>query len=103
MAGGCSIRLRTSVAYSGPREATIYSNLVFCAVMPRVAHSGSACAHQTSGSDGQNGGSLRFIAVILFVSGLVRGSTTMLIGELVARRGQQLMGRSKTTTPGMNE
>ena len=32
------MRLRTSVAYSGEREAMIYSHFVFCAVMLRVAN-----------------------------------------------------------------
>ena len=75
--GGCRIRSRTSVAYSGESEATICSNLVFCAVMPRVANWASTWANQTSGSDGQNGGSLRLIAETPPVSGSVRGSTDM--------------------------
>ena len=33
VSGGCSIRSRTSVAYSGESDATMYSNFVLCAVI----------------------------------------------------------------------
>ena len=56
------MRSRTWVAISGEREATMYSYLVFCEVMPRVENWASTCANHKSGSDGQKGGSLRFKA-----------------------------------------
>ncbi len=37
-AGGVRMRSRTSVAISGAREATMWSNLVFCEVIPRVVN-----------------------------------------------------------------
>ena len=57
--GGCKIISRTSKAYSGASEATMWSNFVFCAVIPRVPNCASTWANQTSGSEGQNGGSFR--------------------------------------------
>ena len=65
------------MAYLGESEATICSNLVFCAVMPRVENWASTWANQTLGSDGQNGGSFRLIAETPPVSGSVQGSTDM--------------------------
>ena len=58
------MRSRTWVANSGEREATMYSYLVFCEVMPRVENWASTCANHKSGSDGQKGGSVRFKAVL---------------------------------------
>ena len=83
------------MAYSGESKVTICSNLVFCAVMPRVANWASTWANQTSGSDDKNKGSLRLIAETPPVSGLVRGSTDMAGRRLrqkgcVARRGHHL-------------
>ena len=59
------MRSRTCFANSGEREATTYSYLVFCAVIPRVLNCASTWANHTSGSDGQNEGSLRFTAAIV--------------------------------------
>ena len=56
--GGVSMRSLTSVVYCGEREATTWSNLVFCDVTPRVENWASTWANQTCGSAGQKGGIL---------------------------------------------
>ena len=73
------MRSRTWVANSGEREATMYSYLVFCEVMPRVENWASTCANHKSGSDGQKGGSLRFKAATAPAS----RSTDILVTSLV--------------------
>ena len=50
VSGGCSIRSRTSVAYSGESDATMYSNFVLCAVIPRVENWASTCAMASTGA-----------------------------------------------------
>ena len=60
--GALLIKSRTSVANSCANEATMWSNLVFWTVIPRVINCASTWANQTSGSAGQNGGSLRCTA-----------------------------------------
>ena len=87
VSGGCSIRSRTSVAYSGESDATMYSNFVLCAVIPRVENWASTCANQTSGSDGQYGGSLRLSAATPLGVGSARGSTAIAVGQSVSRVG----------------
>ena len=83
--GGCKIISRTSKAYSGASEATMWSNFVFCAVIPRVPNCASTWANQTSGSEGQNGGSFRLSAETCGSP----GST-----DIVARRGHQLLAHT---------
>ena len=73
--------LRTSEAYSGDKEAMMWSNLVFCAVMPRVLNCTSTWANQTSGSDGQNGGSFK-------LSAETRSSSSE-AKDIVSRHGHQ--------------
>ena len=55
---------RTSEVYSGDREAITWSNLVFCAVIPWVLNCTSTWVNQTSGSEGQKGGSLTLTAAV---------------------------------------
>ena len=74
------MRSRISIAYSGARDATMWSYLVRCWVMPRVVNCASTCANQTCGSAGQNGGILRFTAPMLAASAR---------SAIVSRRGPQ--------------
>ena len=62
VAGGESIRSRTSAAYSGERDETTYSNFVFCADILLVVNCASIYANHSSGSAGQKGGSLMALA-----------------------------------------
>ena len=48
--GGLRIKSLTSVANSGASEATMWSNFVFCDVIPRVVNWALTCANQIWGS-----------------------------------------------------
>ena len=72
---------RTSESYSGDNEVMMWSNLAFCAVIPRVLNCASTWANQTSGSDGQNGGSFK-------PSAETRGSSSE-AKDIVSRCGHQ--------------
>ena len=61
---GCRMRSRTSIANSGERDATTWSNIVFWVVILWVSNFASAWANHTSRSAGQNGGSLMLTATI---------------------------------------
>jgi hypothetical protein len=72
--GGQRRRSWTSVANSGDRLLTTYSNRVFWVVMPLVVNWASTWTNQTSGSAGQKGGSLILTAAT--VEGVAAGGTT---------------------------
>ena len=77
VAGGESIRSRTSAAYSGERDETTYSNFVFCADILLVVNCASICANHSSGSAGQKGGSLMEMALAAATGGGSMGSASM--------------------------
>ena len=110
VAGGWSMRSRTSVANSGASDATTYSNFVLCCVIPLVANCASTWANHRSGSLGQNGGSLRLTAAMRAgspvasalaasaVSLVAAGSRDMVVRVSLscsARRGHQCAYRTK--------
>ena len=89
--GGANIRSRTSVAISGDNEATIWSNLVFWTVIPRVLNCASTWANHTCGSEAQYGGSL-MLTVATAPGGVVVGSSSDMLSiasSVRTRRGHQ--------------
>ena len=63
------------MANSGASEATTYSNLVFCAVIPLVVNCALTCTNHVCGSAGQNGESFICTAETLPVASGAGGSS----------------------------